>query len=112
MDLALGIDEGAARTRPVFVLRGVRQKLKVRSSPVGATRLFPVRVGRAVLGTLVWGNSGRKTPSRSTGYCAGAAEPGHPVHSPLPDQGSTRLPHSFNQVVAATLLLLLSLPAG
>lgn len=70
--------------------------------PVGSTRLFPDRVGRAVLVIWVRGNSCSKTPSRSTAWCAGAAEPGHPGHPPLPDQGTTRLPYPLNRVVAAT----------
>ena len=63
--LALGIDEAAARTRLVLVLRRVRQKPKIWLALPGCSR-----IGRGVpcvWDVWVWGSAGRKTPSRSTG---------------------------------------------
>ena len=101
---------GRAQTRTHGISDGTEMKRLpgVASSPpcVRRANRYPLVAGdgegRAELGARVWGNSVTKQPSRSsTGFCAGAAEFGHPGHPPLPGHGRTRLPCAFNPVAAA-----------
>ena len=69
-----------------------------------ATRLLSGRVK----GVPSWGHGFGATPAESnpagaalTGFCAGAAEFGHPGHPPLPGHGRTGLLCALNPVPAA-----------
>ena len=62
-------------------------------------------MGRAVcLGYVGLGQRRQKDaqPEYRMMYVLVPLNPGIPGHPPLPDQGSTRLPYSFKQVVGAT----------